>query len=183
MKLIKTAQRKRKYFTETEDELASEFFVKHMEEIKKIEDDFYNTRLTPEFNDLSYKEKIENLELSLQKLYKIRDFCTRFGKGGKIYYIQMWEQMFNTNNPCFSKEDVILESIAYWQEAVVIYENLKNYILNLQISNKDTLVQNDIYKKFPAYEQSKVRKAIKCLVNEKIINREKRGNKYIITIL
>lgn len=179
----RTIQRKRKHFTEAEDELATEFFIKYLKEVKQIEDDYYNMRLNSNFKKMTYKEKIENLELSLEKLYKIRDFCASFGKGGKIYYTQNWEQMFNANKICFSEEDRILESIAYWQEAITIYQNLKEYMLNNKINNENILVQNDLYKIFPSYEKSRIRDAIKYLIDDGIITREKKENKYIITIL
>ncbi|EHQ92135.1 hypothetical protein [Desulfosporosinus youngiae] len=167
----KKPEKKRLYFSERDEELSDGFWLKHHAKIEKLESDFYDA-----YNyafDLTPTEEIEKLYLALAQLNRLKEFCYKTSKGGKVYFIDMWEQMHNSQSLCFSQEEVIINRIEKIRED----EILKEKILNI-IRVTGTYIQKDLYREFPDFERERLQRLVNYLEIKGLLTKIKKGNSY-----
>lgn len=88
--------------TKEEEELDFNFFYKHKNEVEKFEN------LINSFLD---SDLIEETVKSIQAFDNLEKFCSSKGKGGKIYFEDMWLNCHNSHNACFSYRDGIIDNL------------------------------------------------------------------------
>ena len=163
--------------TEYEDELSFNFFSKYSDAIPVWEQgfqDMYGFALREK--DLT--KKIMMLEEAARVFIQTRDFFYRKGKGGQIYFQDMWERMHNSQNPCFSYLDLINEAIKEAKEE-------RDYIIPdilETIRNNDGILQKDIYNMLPHISKEEIQNHLRHFEYDSIIIRVKKGNSYELHI-
>lgn len=164
--------------TECEAELSFAFMMKYgkylsiyIEQFESLYHAAYKT------DDLSLK--IELLKHSLLAFEKAKKFAYSEGKGGTIYFQDMYEHMHNSRNSCFSYADIIQQSLdSAIQERDVIIPGI------LQIVNdNDGILQKNIYDKLPSISKSDIQREIKELENKHMLTRTKKSNSYELHII
>ena len=164
--------------TEREDELSFAFMMKYGRDLSVYTEQFENLyHAAYETNNLS--KKIELLNHSLLAFEKAKKFAYSKGKGGTIYFQDMYEHMHNSRNNCFSYADIIQSSLDWViQERDVIIPGI------LQIVNdNDGILQKNIYDKLPSISRSDIQREIRKLENEHILTRTKKSNSYELHII
>ena len=127
----------------------------------------------------NYNKKIKKYEEALKLYYKAKKFCYSKGKGGSIYFQDMWECMHNSKNPCFSYESVIIAAL---EEAKIIQNDIIPQILEILSSNEEGILQTDLYHYLPNYNPSLIRKIIKELNEKEQINMVSKGKSYLLSL-
>ncbi|MGJ0848309.1 hypothetical protein ACR77J_16585 [Tissierella praeacuta] len=175
--------RKKAYFTKEEEEMSFHFSMEHKIVLSRLNDEFYKLWLEQDGGNTIY-DKIEHYKLTLEKLYEIRDFCINAGRGGEVYYIQNWEELFNSKNPCFSQEEVILGKINYFQKQKERLDSLKKISNNIVeiIEQQEEIYQKDLYKIFPNVDRQDIKDIVNELAANKIIIKTKKSNSYELRI-
>ncbi|MEY8367597.1 hypothetical protein AALA24_02400 [Anaerovoracaceae bacterium 42-11] len=107
----------------------------------------------------------------------LKTFCYQKGKGGEIYFQDIWEYMHNSDSEMFSYKDTIDSRIAYWEKM----KNLKEETLSLITSKREELLQKDIYSLLPSHSKSDIQKIIRELESDGLIHREKKGSTYLLS--
>lgn len=167
--------------TDREEELAFNFSMKYAGELKKLEDSFYEIHLKKDYKEDSIDERINKRKLALERLYSLKGFCNNRGKGGKLYFLSMWEQLHNSKNPCFSQEEQILEQIHELEIKKDVFQNVEKYLFSLK--KGEEIKQTELYKIFPTCNKNHIRDAIDELERNEVVKKEKKGNSYVIEIL
>lgn len=164
--------------TEREEELSFNFMMKHESELCPLVDQFeYLYHAAYKTDDLS--QRIELLERSLAAFEKAKKFAHSKGKGGTIYFQDMYEYMHNSQNSRYSYADIIQDSLnSAIQERDVIIPGI------LQIVNdNDGILQKNIYEKLPSISKSDIQREIRKLENEHVLTRTKKSNSYELHIV
>lgn len=125
-----------------------------------------------------YNQKIAKYEEALKLYYNAKKFCYSKGKGGSIYFQDMWEYMHNSKNPCFSYESLITTAL---EDAKKVQNDILPRIWEVLSSNKDGILQKDIYQYLPNYSPSLIRKIIKELNEKEQIKLTPKGKSYLIS--
>lgn len=156
-----------------EEELSYSFENKYYNEIAKrigkFETPYHNS-----FSEQDLSKKIMLLEQSITEFDKCKNFCYSKGKGGTIYFQDMYEYLHNTHNDCFSYRDMILGSLeeCYYERDELIPE-LKNVI-----SNHNGILQKNIYAELPDFQRSDIQRMLRKLESENVITRIKKSGSY-----
>lgn len=162
--------------TERENELSFQFSERYYNEISLFEgqlEDSYDDALKTG----DYQDSIAKLENTLTTYNKFKRFCYSKGKGGTIYFQDMWEYLHNSKNPCFSYESQVKESLNDRKMLCTIMPAVIEVI-----SKNDGFLQKDIYTYLPNYERKYIRTVLKDLKASGKINAEKKGNTYVLTM-
>lgn len=115
------------YRSNHEKELSFNFSIKYEKEIKLYEDSIYNLGITiikikdkwiKNANNDELSEKIELCNKFIDIYNKFHNFCYRKGKGGTIYFQDMWEYCHNSKNPCFSYNSLIMNKKIELEQAL-----------------------------------------------------------------
>lgn len=167
--------------TDREEDLAFNFSMKYAGELKKLEDSFYEIHLKKDSKEESIDEMIDKRKLALERLDLLKEFCNNRGKGGKLYFFSMWEQLHNSKNPCFSQEEQILEQIHELEIKKDVFQNVQKYLYSFK--RGEEIKQTELYKIFPTFNKKYIRDVIDELDRNEVIKKEKKGNSYIIEIL
>ena len=163
--------------SEYTEELADNFFIKYSDAIPVWEQgfqDMYGFALQEK--DLT--KRIMMLEEAARVFINTRDFFYRKGKGGEIYFRDMWERMHNSQNTCFSYLDLINEAIA---EAKRERDCIIPDILET-IRNNDGILQKDIYNMLPHISKEEIQNYLRRFEYDSVIIRIKKGNTYELHI-
>lgn len=178
-----------------EEELSFNFFNKYSSKLNEFENKLYDSS-----QSISGIYDIDIIILRLKStisiFYEYKNFCYSKGKGGVIYFQDMWEHCHNNKNPDF----------CYIED----FENHLNYLLNNYDSEKDRLykkfirvdfkkdsqkrllnfisqnqgiLQKDLYKFFDLNFKSIIQRDLKYLENKHLIIRLKEGNSYKLFIV
>ena len=163
--------------TEHEDELSFNFEMKHgnelIELIDQFEDCYHDAFKT---DDLS--QRIDLLNRALIAFKKAKRFAYSKGKGGTIFFQDMYECMHNSRNSCFSYADLIQESLdSALQERDIIIPGILQVI-----SENDGILQKNIYPKLPLIPKSDIQRVIRTLEAKHRIIRIKKSNSYELHI-
>lgn len=156
-----------------EEELSYSFENKYYNEIaKRIEK--FETPYHNSFSEQDLSKKIMLLEQSITEFDKCKNFCYSKGKGGTIYFQDMYEYLHNTHNDCFSYRDMILGSLeeCYYERDELIPE-IKNVI-----SNHNGILQKNIYAELPDFQRSDIQRMLRKLESENVIKRIKKSGSY-----
>lgn len=156
-----------------EDELSYSFANKYYNEIaKRIEK--FETPYHNSFSEQDLSKKIMLLEQSITEFDKCKNFCYSKGKGGTIYFQDMYEYLHNTHNECFSYRDMILGSLeeCYYERDELIPE-IKNVI-----SDHNGILQKNIYAELPDFQRSDIQRMLRKLESENVITRIKKSGSY-----
>ncbi|MDR2045204.1 MAG: hypothetical protein LBQ15_12780 [Clostridium sp.] len=97
--------------SERDEELSFAFSQKYAAEIADMEkaiyvENFSITKLTVD----ELNEQIELHKRAIEAFDRMKKFCYGHGKGGTIYFQDMWEYCHNSKNQCFSFKDELLEA-------------------------------------------------------------------------
>lgn len=161
-----------------EHDLSFNFEEKYGERATELSDAFESA-----FQDAqkskNYNQKIKKYEEALTLYYAAKKFCYSKGKGGSIYFQDMWECMHNSKNPCFSYESVIVSAL---EEAKTIQNDIIPRILEILSSNEEGILQKDLYHYLPNYSPSLIRKIIKELNENEQINMISKGKSYLLSL-
>jgi len=95
-------------------------------------------------------------------------------KGGMMWFQDMWECFYNSQNERFCWVDKILENIKEAQKEIAVIEP---WILN---QSQAGFLQTDIYRAFPDDNKTMLRNVITRLVNQGKIQKQKKGSSYFI---
>ena len=161
-----------------EEELSYSFENKYYNEIaKRIEK--FETPYHNSFSEQDLSKKIMLLEQSITEFDKCKNFCYSKGKGGTIYFQDMYEYLHNTHNDCFSYRDMILGSLeeCYYERDELIPE-IKN-----AISNHNGILQKNIYAELPDFQRSDIQRMLRKLESENVITRIKKSGSYELQII
>ncbi len=164
--------------TDREEDLSFNFQMKYDDEINNLTekfeslyDDAYKT------NDLT--ERITLLNEAITAYEKAKKFCYSKGKGGTIYFQDMWEYLYNFDNQWHSYLDNIkklLEETEYLRDTVI------PQIINT-IATNDGILQKNIYKFMPDINKSLIQHTLRQLETDSKISRIKKGSSYELHIL
>lgn len=107
--------------TEAEEELSFNFYMNYKNKIKEYKDKIYAS-----IDNDYIKVTVE----SIKAFDELQQFCFSKGKGGRLYFEDMWLHCHNSRNPCFSYRDnlikVLNNSCEYYLE--LPEENLMYYL-------------------------------------------------------
>jgi len=124
-------------------------------------------------------KRITLLNETIIAFEKARQFCYSKGKGGTLYFQDMWEHLHNSNNPCFSYLDNIKD---FLDESIYLKDEVIPEIINT-IAKNDGILQKNIYKLLPDIEKSTIQHTLKLLESENKLSKIKKGNSYELHIL
>lgn len=150
--------------------IASKFHIAHMEQLKYLDEIFLDCHMHK-----------NNPTEALKALYEIKEFCFRYGESGREYYKQRYEQLFNSKNPCFSFEEIILEAV----EKEKIFKPIRERIYPeiLQIFNENgSVLQKDLYSRYSDIENTVARHIIYKLYADGHIIKSKQGRYRVLTM-
>lgn len=164
--------------TTREKDLSFNFEMKYSHEIDSLTEKF-EALYRESFETDNLEEKITLLTEAISAFEKAKKFCYSKGKGGTIYFQDMWEYLHNSRTPCFSYLENIQDAL---EEAVYLKGELIPAIIEL-VAKNDLILQKDIYKILPDIDKSIIQHTIKHLEADKIISRIKKGNSYELHIL
>lgn len=164
--------------TETEEELSFNFEMKYGDKIGSFEDEFITLyQKASQSNNLT--EKINMLKQASTAFEKAKKFCYSKGKGGTIYFQDMWEYCHNSSNTCFSYLDQIQRSL---NDAIMERDTIIPGILHI-IEENDGMLQKNIYKELPDINKADIQRVIRNLEAKNKINRIKKSNSYELHIV
>lgn len=116
-------------------------------------------------------EKISLLNESIKSFEKAKKFCYSKGKGGTIYFQDMWEHLHNSRNECFSYLSNIED---YLEECIFQRDIAIPGIMNI-ITESPGILQENIYKLLPDIDKPTIQYTVKLLTNQNKISRIKKG--------
>ena len=164
--------------TEREEDLSFNFMMKHESELCPLVDKFeYLYRAAYKTDDLS--QRIELLERSLAAFEKAKKFAYSKGKGGTIFFQDMYECMHNSRNSCFSYADIIQDCLdSTTQERDILIPGILQIV-----TDNDGILQKNIHEKLPSVSKSDIQREIRKLENEHVLTRTKKSNSYELHIV
>ena len=123
-----------------DEDLSFNFSIKYAATIKKQEDIIC---------DAVKSNDIETLIQSMIAFDDFYSFCLKHGKGGKIYFEDMWLHCFNSKNPCFSFKKVLGKNLnrLYKKYTEIPQENIVSFLYynSLKVKDlKDILKDNNL---------------------------------------
>ena len=173
----KTSPNPKYHRTAKEEELDFQFFMKYGAIVDSLSDQFMELYRTAHKTD-DLTERIHLLEQATIAFEKAKKFCYSKGKGGTIYFQDMWEHMSNSQNDCFSYLDNITNSI---NEAKRIRDIVIPGVLGI-IHKYDGILQKEIYAFLPEISKSEIQSVIRDLESNGSITRAKKSNSYELHI-
>ena len=154
----------------SDEELMLQFSQKYETELNQVIDNFEVPYL--KMNDVDdYDEKLALLNIARKEYFKAKEFCYSKGRGGKLYFRDMYERLHNSKNTCFSYEDMINNSI----KGIIETKKIREQLLNL-IKENDGILQRDIYSLLPSFEKDNILRCLRALVVENIVYKVKVSN-------
>ncbi len=163
--------------TECEENLSFKFIEKYGHQVdnltEKFESAYENAYKTKDLD-----ERILLLNESLKAFEKAKKFCYSKGKGGTIYFQDMWEHLHNSQNECFSYLSNIEDSL---EECIFQRDIAIPGIINI-ITQSPGILQKNIYKLLPDIDKPTIQYIIKHLENENKLSKTKKGNSYELHI-
>lgn len=162
--------------TEQEEELAFKFMQTHDREFSILVNQFENLyQSANQTNDSS--QRIDLLNQALIAFEKAKKYAYSKGRGGTIYFQDMYEYLHNSNNSCFSYADIIQECI----NSEIQQRDTISKIIQI-IQENDGILQKNIYTRLPSISKSSIQQMIRNLENKGIITRIKKSNSYELHI-
>ena len=160
-----------------EDNLSFNFEEKwgaRVEELENAFEDMYSKALKTK----DWSESIKLLKEALLFFERAKKFCYSKGKGGQIYFQDMWEHLHNSNTDCFSYEDEIHRHLDYYER---LFE-VETQIYTIITAQSGQLLQKDIYSYLPTFGKGDIQKALRHLESNGKIIRKKHGSTYLLSV-
>lgn len=170
---VKAEENSKFHRTEREEELSAQFMLKYSYELDAYINQF-ESLYEKAYQTKNLSDKIDLLNETVKSFERARKFCYSKGKGGTIFFQDMYEYLHNSNNQCFSYLDNIKSSLdaAIYQKDVVI-PNIMDVI-----TQNDGIYQSKIYQFLPDINRTVVQHTLKDLEADDKISRIKKGNSY-----
>jgi len=187
--------------TQREEDLSFNFSMKYSDEIQRFDDDIYlQVSKVHKIDDID--GKIKQCQKAIDVFHKAKTFCYNIGKGGTIYFQDMWEHLHNSKNPKFSyiesvekellfmstnyetaKQQLIDKKSNRERRALIkqFNEHVDRFLLEL-IEDNDGILQTNVYPHFEEFYLPSTKRAIKKLSDNGSIIREKSGSTYKLFI-
>ena len=163
--------------TGKEEEISFQFAKNHKDQIKEHISPFQTCfELARDESDLN--KRIELLQRTIMLFEQAKTWFYQTN-GGTIYFQDMYENLHNSRNECFSYIDTVKEQLEY---CIRKRDYLIPVTLGVISSNSGGILQKDIYKHIPDATKREIQQIISELENEGLITREKSGNTYLLTI-
>lgn len=156
-----------------EEDLSFDFATKYENQVIIYTDKFETLYNNAQFTN-NLDQKISLLKQAVKAFKKAKKFCYSKGKGGKIYFQDMWEYLHNSQKDCYSYLDLIQNSL---NEAIFLKKNMIPRIINT-IKTHDGILQKDIYYLLPDINRQTIQNILKKLDTNHTIIRVKKGNSY-----
>lgn len=124
-------------------------------------------------------ESIYTLHEALLLFQNAKKYFYSCGKGGTIYFQDMWEYLHNSQRECFSYADII-------QERIDFLERIHHYAIpeiKRIISDNEGILQKNIYVLLPIVSKSDIQYILKLLEKDLAISRTKKSNSYELRLL
>ncbi len=153
------------------------FMVNHSADIQQHVDKFEEL-CRKAYREKNIDMKIDLLRQTISEYEKAKKWFHRT-KGGKIYFEEMYEHMFNRNNKDFSYIDSINE---YLEDCLNERDYIRPTIIAL-ISSNSGILQKNIYNQMPDVGKSEIQRIIRSMETEEIIKRSKKNNSYILELV
>ena len=163
--------------TEREDELSYQFECTHGNKACQLEEKFEDLYVSA-LKTKDLLERISLLQEAVVAFEKAKKFCYSKGKGGTIYFQDMWEYMQNSQNDCFSYLDNIINAL---EQAKRKRDVIIPSVLNA-ISENDGVLQKNIYSLLPDISKSEIQSIIRDLEGNGSIQRTKKSGSYELHI-
>lgn len=164
--------------TSHEEELSFNFAMKYENQVNIYTDKFESLYKSAHYTN-NLNQRISMLKQAEKIFKKAKRFCYSKGKGGKIYFQDMWEYLHNSRKDCYSYLDMIQDSL---NQAIYLKINMIPRILNT-ITKHNGILQKDIYILLPDIDKEKLQRVLKKLDDDRIISRIRRGNSYELHVL
>ena len=163
--------------TEIEKKLSIQFAKNHKDQIKERISPFQDCfRIAREEKDLD--KKIELLQRTIM-LFEQAKAWFYIRKGGNIYFQDLYENLHNSRNECYSYVDIVKQQLEY---CIRKRDYLIPMTLGVISSNCNGILQKDIYNHIPDATKKEIQQTICELETEGLITREKSGSTYLLTI-
>lgn len=159
--------------TAQEKELSFRFSTEYGRQVHALENNFEALYRTAA-NEKNINQKISMLNEALDSFEHAKNFCYSKGRGGIIYFQDMWEYLHNSQKPCFSYADNIRNAL---NEALLERDIIIPGILNA-IREKGYIMQKDLYKLLPTVERRHLQYVVQKLERDNYITKTKSGNSY-----
>lgn len=183
--------------TQREKDLSFNFSVKYSDEIQRFDDDIYlQVSKIRKINNIDHK--IMQCQKAIDVFYKAKACCYNKGKGGTIYFQDMWEHLHNSKNSNFSYIESVEKELLFM---TTDYETAKQKLADIKLKNERKLLikqfnehvdkflvelieknsgilQTDLYPHFEEFYLPSTKRAIKKLSDNGTIIREKSGSTY-----
>lgn len=160
--------------TPREKELAFQFSQKHGGKSTKICDvfqDLYHQACETKNID----EKIDLLQKTIDAFELAKQWHYQHSKGAMLWFQDCWECCHNSQAECFNWVDYVY---TYREQLIKKRDIIIPWILD---AAQKGVLQTEIYKVFPEEEKTDLRRVIKALADNGIINMVKKGNTYFIS--
>ncbi len=159
--------------TNYEEELSFKFMMKYAKQLQAKTDIFLALyRKAYGINDLT--EKINVLNKAIEAFENAKKFAYSKGKGGTIYFQDMWEHLHNSQNPCYSYLDLITNSInSAKRKRDIILPSIIN-----AIRSNEGILQKNLYCTLPDIDKIDIQNTLRELERDSKITRIKKGNSY-----
>jgi len=166
--------------TKREEELEFQFMQKHEHSLQPYIDAFQDEyRLGSKAESLGhYNKAIEKYNEAIARFDEAQAYAYKFGKGGQIYFDDMWNHMHNSQSTDFSWKEWPQERI----REILIERDYLIPELKRIISEAPGILQKDIYQYFKPEYKSKVQYLLRALSENGVIERTKKGNSYALCI-
>lgn len=172
--------------TERDEDLSFNFSQKYASIISKYEEEIYDkaglAAKSIRFGNFDIDEMIKLHEDAVKCFYEFQDFCFNKGKGGKIYFEDMWLYCHNLTQDKFSYitncENELLDLKSNYDERKRYFDSLNDVKIKIKqlLNNQSEIDQKELYKKFLPLKASEILVVIKNLKEERFLLIEKHSD-------
>jgi hypothetical protein len=165
-----------------DDELSSCFYHKFQKTISLAEDKLF--KLANSISSDNLDEEVIRTKKTIAHYEQFREFCYSHGKGGQIYFDDMWEHCHNSKNPDFSYIEYFenhLDKLEMRRLNIDEHAIIRSKLIEF-IKANDGIKQSNIYKEFEPDYKHIIRSVLMDLEKYGIITRVKKGNTYELHI-
>ncbi len=188
---IRTSLNPKWHRTKEEKKLSTQFSWNNKEYLREKESEMldFNVKAHETITDID--ETISNCKKTIEVFYDLKKFCYQT-EAGKIYFQDMWEYCFNSQNPCFciiEYAEKRLQDLTenyderkrYYEKRQYVKNNLKNDVITL-ISNNENILQKDVYTHFDVDLKDSIARLLNNMDRKGEIKRVKHGSTYQLSI-
>lgn len=135
-------------------------------------------------------DRLSNLKKAIDTYYAFREFCYSKNEYYKKYFNEMWEQINSSDNKIYIKrhEEKYQELLQKRDELYELEQRKAQNTIGLDknvldtIKNNEGILQKDLYKHFDSSVKSEIAELLYFWAKDGVINREKVGNTYKLSV-